>query len=289
MPPGRWARAFNGYGLRTNGGSQMTFADLIAQFGTTAKDKLDGPGEREALLSGPVARLIEDLGAESGMKTVAHDEVREQDGSVRPDFGVRVNDVLVGHIELNAPGVSLDPESYGKTTHNYRQWQRLKELPNLLHTNGVEWRLWRYGELVDEPVSLHTPSLTRTRGKLTAPSRMEMLLNGFLRWEPAPISSVSKLVDTLAPLARMLREEVRLPSRQSGEQSKLAQILTYNRSSASLETGAHCCSRTPETRSSQTASHRRWSSLWCSLSVTGSTSVLERCTMSPASSKATTA
>lgn len=188
----------------------MTFADLIAQFGTTAKDKLDGPGEREALLSGPVARLIEDLGAESGMKTVAHDEVREQDGSVRPDFGVRVNDVLVGHIELKAPGVSLDPESYGKTTHNYRQWQRLKELPNLLHTNGVEWRLWRYGELVDEPVSLHTPSLTRTRGKLTAPSRMEMLLNGFLRWEPAPISSVSKLVDTLAPLARMLREEVRL-------------------------------------------------------------------------------
>ena len=116
----------------------MTFADLIAQFGTTAKDKLDGPGEREALLSGPVARLIEDLGAESGMKTVAHDEVREQDGSVRPDFGVRVNDVLVGHIELKAPGVSLDPESYGKTTHNYRQWQRLKELPNCQAPGFVE-------------------------------------------------------------------------------------------------------------------------------------------------------
>lgn len=188
----------------------MTFADCVAQYGAATKDKLSGPGEREALLSGPVANFMEAVGDTFGLKVVAHNEVAEQGGSVRPDFGVRVDQILVGHIELKAPGTSLDPDTYGKTTHNFRQWQRLRELPNLLHTNGVEWRLWRYGELIGDPVAVHTADLTRTRGKLTAPARMELVLRSFLLWEPAPIISVKKLVETLAPLARLLREEVRL-------------------------------------------------------------------------------
>ncbi|MFD4268185.1 type ISP restriction/modification enzyme [Rhodococcus sp. NPDC058481] len=184
-------------------------ADLVAKFGSDTKTKLSGPGEREAQLSGPVAQFITDFGNAAGMRITTHDEV-SLDGVVRPDFGVIVDGVLTGFIELKAPDVSLDPSTYGKSTHNYRQWQRLKELPNLLHTNGIEWRLWRYGELVDQPIRLHTPSLVNTRGRLTAPGSLELILSGFLRWKPVPITSVAKLVDTLAPLARMLREEVKL-------------------------------------------------------------------------------
>ncbi|WP_255029151.1 type ISP restriction/modification enzyme [Rhodococcus sp. GA1] len=143
-----------------------------------------------------------------GLKVVPHDEVTELDGSVRPDFGVRVNGGVIGHIELKAPGTSLDPSTYGPSTHNYRQWQRLKELPNLLHTNGIEFRLWRFGELIDEPVSVHAADLEHFKGVLKAPGRLELLLGSFLRWNPVPIVSVPKLVDTLAPLARLLREEV---------------------------------------------------------------------------------
>ncbi|MDV2474345.1 N-6 DNA methylase [Rhodococcus zopfii] len=185
-----------------------TFADLVAEYGATAKSKLSGPGEREALLSAPVATFVERVGALAGHLVVAHNEVMELDGTVRPDFGVRVNGVLTGHIELKAPGVSLDPSTYRKTSHNFRQWQRLKELPNLLHTNGTEWRLWRFGELVDNPVHIHSDDLRKTRGSLTAPSRLELIINSFLAWSPSPIVSVGKLVETLAPLARMLREEV---------------------------------------------------------------------------------
>lgn len=188
----------------------MTFADRVAEFGARAKEKLSGPGEREALLSQPVSQFIENIGRDMGMATVTHDQVSELDGAVKPDFGIRVNGVFQGWIETKAPGVSLDPSTYGKSTHNFRQWQRLRELPNLLHTNGIEWRYWRYGELVDEPVSMHTPDLERTRGNLTAPSRLELLIRSFLQWDPPPITSVGKLVETLAPLARLLREEVRL-------------------------------------------------------------------------------
>lgn len=189
----------------------MTVVDqLVQQFGTDAKDKLGGPGEREALLSGPVARLIEDFGKAKGLKVIAHNEVTELDGAVRPDFGVRVNGALVGHIELKSPGTSLDPASYGKSTHNYKQWLRLKELPNLLYTNGLEWRLWRFGELVDEPVHLHASSLYEAGKKLRAPGRFELILSAFLNWSPPAIVSAGRLVEVLAPLARMMREEVKL-------------------------------------------------------------------------------
>lgn len=148
------------------------FENAVAEYGARAKAKLSGPGEREALLSGPVSEFITAVGALSSKKVVAHDEVRELDGTVRPDFGVRVNGLLVGHIELKAPGVSLDPTTYAPNSHNGKQWKKLELLPNLLHTNGIEWRLWRFGELVDEPVHMHTPDLTKTKGTLTAPSRL---------------------------------------------------------------------------------------------------------------------
>jgi len=79
---------------------------------------------------------------------VPHDEVSELDGSVRPDFAIRVGGLITGHVELKAPGTSLDPASYGASTHNFRQWQRLRKLPNLLHTNGTEFRLWRSRRVV---------------------------------------------------------------------------------------------------------------------------------------------
>lgn len=115
---------------------------------------------------------------------------------------------MTGHVELKKPGTSLDPDTYGKTTHNAQQWKRLQNLPNLLHTNGTAWRLWRYGELVGEEVNLHTPGLTQTKGPLSAPPSFYTLLNDFFIWKPNPITSVTRLIDVMAPLAAMLREEV---------------------------------------------------------------------------------
>jgi hypothetical protein len=187
------------------GGSD--FGDHIADFGAQCKLKLAGPGEREALLSGPVSNLLTALGRSMNVLVTAHDEVREMEGALRADFAISVNSELSGHIELKAPGVSLDPETYGKSTHNYLQWQRLKELPNLLHTNGLQWRLWRSGELKRD-VYLGASSIVSAGKTLTASASFDAMIRDFLSWKPAPITSVKKLVDQVAPLARVLREEV---------------------------------------------------------------------------------
>lgn len=184
------------------------FDTLVAQFGQAAKDSLNGPGEPEAALATPVDNLLREYGENVlSRKVVLHAEVREDSGNVRPDFGVRVDKLMSGHVELKKPGTSLDPDTYGKTTHNGRQWKRLRNLPNLLHTNGLEWRLWRYGELV---AMAHLPmsSLTKFKGAIAAPPELDTVLSSFLSWTPTPITTVTRLVDTIAPLAALLREEV---------------------------------------------------------------------------------
>lgn len=185
----------------------LSFSDLVAAYGSDAKQRLSGPKANEAQLTTPVSLLIEGAAKRISLTAVAHNEVSELDGSVRPDLAVRVDKLMVGHVELKAPGTSLDPATYTPSSHNCKQWQKLKELPNLLHTNGIEFRLWRYGELVDAPVSVFAANLTTFPGKLGAPPRMELLFDNFLQWTPTTIVSVGKLVDALSPLARLLREE----------------------------------------------------------------------------------
>jgi hypothetical protein len=184
-------------------------AALVERYGREAKEALSGPGDPEAALSQPVTELVRHYGDEVlGLRTYLHAEVREDEGSVRPDFGLKVNGLMTGHVELKRPGTSLDPSGYGKTSHNGEQWRRLQNLPNLLHTDGRVWRLWRYGELIGEEVTLHTPSLTETKGALTAPPSFYAMLNNFITWKPTPITTVSRLINVMAPLAAMLREDV---------------------------------------------------------------------------------
>lgn len=199
-----------------------TFDSLMAQFMASAKDSLNGPGEPEAALATPVSNLISGYCENIlNRKVVLHSEVREDAGAVRPDFGVRVDGLMSGHIELKKPGTSLDPSTYGKTSHNGKQWKRLRNLPNLLHTNGLEWRLWRYGELA-EVVYIPASSLTKIRGKVEIPPKLETLLSSFLSWGPTPIKTIGQLVNTIAPLAALLREEV-LASLQANRRAAKSQ------------------------------------------------------------------
>lgn len=191
--------------VATSNGSD--FPEHIGEYGKQCKLKLGGPGEQEALISGPVSTLVTAIGQATRLSVVTHDEVREMGGALRADFAISVKGLQTGHIELKAPGTSLVPETYGKSTHNYRQWQRLKELPNLLHTNGFQWRLWRRGELIHD-VYMGGASIFTAGTSLTAPSKFDTMILDFLNWEPLPITNVRRLVDQVAPLARVLREEV---------------------------------------------------------------------------------
>lgn len=132
---------------------------------------------------------------------------------MRPDYAIMVDGVLTGYVELKAPGKNIDPASFSKKSHEYRQWQRLRNLPNLLYTNGTEWRLYRYGEPVLTSTgydAVHMHGSFSGHGTLSAPDALATFFLNFLRWVPAPIKSADQLVETLAPLAALLREEMLL-------------------------------------------------------------------------------
>lgn len=132
---------------------------------------------------------------------------------MRPDYAIMVDGVLTGYVELKAPGKNIDPTSFTKKSHEYRQWQRLRNLPNLLYTNGTEWRLYRYGEPVLTSTgydAVHMHGSFSGHGTLSAPDALATFFLNFLRWVPAPITSADQLVETLAPLAALLREEMLL-------------------------------------------------------------------------------
>ena len=223
------------------------FNSLIAEFGRQVQENLRfGEGEPEAQLTNPVATLLKDFGAlhsmevqtvrETSLKTAGGGLVSE--GLVRPDYAIMVDGVLTGYVELKAPGKNIDPASFTKKSHEYKQWQRLRNLPNLLYTNGTEWRLYRYGKPVptssaknDNAVNINAGPFVIEKKRVrflenitwSAPANLATLFLNFLRWIPAPITSADRLVETLAPLAALLRDEMLVSLTAQEKTDKLKQ------------------------------------------------------------------
>lgn len=180
--------------------------EAVSVFGEECRLKLAGPGDREAAIRTPLEILLRAVGEHVGVPAVFHDEVRDADRRVRPDYGVSVAGAISGYVEVKAPGRSVDPARF--TGHDKQQWERQRDLPNLVYTNGTDWRLYQDGELTGEPVILTGGDLIAAGRALRAPASLEGLLTGFLRWKPQPITAVGALVRHVAPLTRLLRGEV---------------------------------------------------------------------------------
>lgn len=187
--------------------SSSKTAALVSQYGASVKGKLTGPGEREAALITPLDTFLTAMSEALDVKGVSlHSETRDADRQVRPDFSVSVEGMTVGHIEVKAPDKSIAPTSF--RGHDKRQWEKQKDLPNVLYTNGSEFRLYRDGKPVGQPVVLAGGDLTQAGPALTAPSGFDDMLRTFLGWKPLPIKSMSALVRAIAPITRLLRHEV---------------------------------------------------------------------------------
>ncbi|MFF8953468.1 type ISP restriction/modification enzyme [Streptomyces sp. NPDC014940] len=164
--------------------------------------KLAGPGEPEAAIRAPLEQLLRSAGPELGVRAVFHDEVRDTERRVRPDYGVSVDGAITGYVEVKAPGRAIAPAAL--RGHDKVQWERQQDLPNLLYTNGTEWRLYQDGA---HRRTVHfTGDLYDAR--VSAPAQFETLLADFLTWKPAPITSLSGLVTAIARMTRLLRGEV---------------------------------------------------------------------------------
>ncbi len=180
----------------------------VSRFGGVCKDKLSGGGGPEAAIRGPLEVLLRAVSERHEQHRVSwHDEYPLPDLGVRPDYAVSVNGTISGYVELKRPGLSVDPDTFGRG--NREQWDKLRDLPNLLYSNGTEWRLFRGGRQVGDPVYF-AGSLGSAGEKLAVPDpfAFDALLQQFLGWKPEPITHVSRLVQEVARLCRLLRAAV---------------------------------------------------------------------------------
>jgi hypothetical protein len=157
--------------------------------------------EPEEQLRQPFERFMQDAGKALGFEQVqciAPRRLPDQLG--KPDFAVYCGGLLVGYVELKAPGTGVNAKAF--KGHNKEQFERFRALPNLLYTDGFAWALYRSGELI-------------TLLSHDAPDQLEMLLRDFLTWHPIipPTSKgtvdMQRFAKQLGPLCRLLRDEIR--------------------------------------------------------------------------------
>lgn len=183
----------------------QNFADAVAQNFAQLID-----AQPEDQLKAPVGELARRLGEVAGLDVTWRTEVRAGGGIGRPDLGVAVGGLLVGHIELKAPGVGARPERFRVRSANGQQWRRFKQLPNLVYTDGSEWSLYRSGVRATRVRVADDVSEDGAGGLDSGKTaELEKLLTDFLLWEPVAPPNAEGLAEFLAPLARILRDDVR--------------------------------------------------------------------------------
>ena len=173
----------------------------------------------EDQLKTPVENLLRALIPLVLSPPVSHVEIltEVQDDAGRPDVGVVLGGLLTGHIELKAPHKSADPNRL--TGHDKQQWEKFQALPNLIYTNGSEWRLFQRVDTgtsielkpIGKPVELgDLPAIGATGLDTAMGDAFQTLLTYFLNWEPVIPGTPKKLAQLLAPLTLLIRQDVRV-------------------------------------------------------------------------------
>jgi hypothetical protein len=186
-----------------------TVVEAVSQFGAMVLPKLSrGLGQPEDQLRAPLERLLGTVAKAVHLRLVAHGEARLPNLKVRADYLITIGDVVTGYVEVKAPPKGAVPSRWSTSSHDFRQWEKLKLLPNVLYTDGNEWALYRAGRLVGK-VAVMRGDIRRS-GKKLAPADDELLrvLTDFLNWLPQSPATLKQLVRNVAGLCRLLREEV---------------------------------------------------------------------------------
>jgi len=143
----------------------MTLETVVSAYGASLRSKLSNPaigGQPEDQLRGPLEILVAEVATLAGVsgKIGLIGETSLADLKTRPDYAVTVGDVLMGFIEVKAPGKGADPRHFSDP-HDKDQWNKLKSLPNLLYTDGGAFSLWRDGTIVGKVIALDVMSPSR--------------------------------------------------------------------------------------------------------------------------------
>ena len=158
-------------------------------------------------LRAPVQMLVESVAQALGYRNlVLAGEVFGAVESARPDYTVMRGGLIIGHIELKAPGAGVDPDGF--RGHNLQQWQQLRHLPNLLYTDGIDWILWQDARQVARATA-RTDSGRGIVGARIDTDDLLNLLDAFCADAPQPPATPVELARTTARLCRVLRNQIR--------------------------------------------------------------------------------
>lgn len=97
----------------------------------------------EASISLPVAKLVETFGTRWKLSPRVHPEYPLPEARVRPDYAVETSGRITGFLELKAPGHDVMPDGF--TKRDREQWELMRQLFNVLYSNGHTWCLYRGG------------------------------------------------------------------------------------------------------------------------------------------------
>lgn len=194
-----------------------TFMQAVRSFANAVRTKAQSnvSGYPEQVLTNPVDTLLTAVGNLIGTSIVAKNETPVEEVGGRPDYGIEAGGLLVGHLELKAPGKGVATSTF--RGRDRKQWNRFSALPNLVYTDGHAWALYRDGERIGPIVKLGDISEDGAAALDTdTVARLETLLRDFTTWQPVVPSSPRRLAEVLAPLCRILRDEVRDAVQQEG-------------------------------------------------------------------------
>lgn len=183
------------------------FSAAVATFGADLAPRMRGDGRPEDRLRLPVSNLMKNVGRFFGFDATVHDEVTLTDIRSRPDIAVDSPGGRIGYIELKAPGKGT-PETWRPTAHDRDQWEKLKALPNLIYTDGTSWALYRKGALRGRVAWLEGDLARAGRRLAPRDASLEQLFRDFLAWRPPEPTSIRSIVVEVAPLCRLLRDQV---------------------------------------------------------------------------------
>ena len=176
----------------------------------------------EDQLKGPVTTIFKKAGnALLNISIEAVTEIRTPEVSGRPDIGIIVNSLLTGHVELKAPGKGANPDKFNGDDKT--QWDKFKDLPNLIYTDGNEWSLYRTGAIVGKVLRFHGNIIDDGATAITPAivSSLSDMFNDFLLWHPIVPKTPSSLAKLIAPLCRLLRHNVLESLKESGSNLNL--------------------------------------------------------------------
>jgi len=159
-----------------------------------AKNKYTAGGSTEHSYRGDLQNLLNEVTTDIN---IINEPKRQEFGA--PDYVIKKKDIPVGYIEAKDIGVDLNKVEKSEQMERY-----LKSLDNLILTDYLEFRFFRYGEKIKEI------KIASANGKFTTyPDMYDLFIDyikEFCEFEGQTITSAEKLSKIMAQKARIMEE-----------------------------------------------------------------------------------